>query len=513
MNIDLNKIRFGDPDALHELVKQKKDGSRVLVNSFVAPPRADISQLESGAKFFIVGPKGSGKTTFILKLREAHGNHKSNLILFKSKIRREDRDQLDKLTDTIIVDDQGKFQVEADYKTVWEWYLLKNTLRLVDEDDILEGKAYFRDVVLLLEADKRKFNTLFDSMRVEGAKGSVKVKVGVGALSSEIGAEIDARRKEGDTLPLLDLVRLSQEAIKNIRLKAGVKCRLYVDELEFFLEDSGDGERDRRMVRDLIFSVYNTNLLFDDAGIDALCYACVRSEVINSFPGSSAELSKILRSFSVHLNWEPVNDEPSAVIEIFTRKIQNSEIEEIGEFSDDPWAVYFPKLVSGKDVRRFLLDMGSHRPRGVLLCLMAAAERAYGRDKFIEADFDDKDNVFAQSMFDEFKDELSASLYAYEIDAVFMLLRGKHYTFNLSEFRSRIAKLAATTESVRKLRASRDPEFIIKSLYRCGVIGNFFRAEGSNLPRQTWFVRGYPDPIMDKPFVVHQSLQRLLDMV
>lgn len=513
MNIEIKKIRFGDPDALHELVKQNKDGSRVLVNSFVAPPRADIAQLESGAKFFIVGPKGSGKTTFLLNLREAHDRHKSNLVLFKSKIRKEDRDQLDKLTNTVIVGDQGKFQVETDYKTVWEWYLLKNILRLLDENDIQEGKAYFRDVVLLLEADKRKFNSLFDSMKVEGARGFVKVKVGVGALSSEIGAEIDARRKEGDTLPLLDLVRLSQEAIKNIKLKEGTKCRLYIDELEFFLEEAGDGDRDRRMVRDLIFSVYNTNMLFEDAGLDVLCYACIRSEVINSFPGSSGELSKILRSFSVSLNWEPVNDEPSAVIEIFTRKIQNSEIEEMGFSGQDPWSSYFPKQVSGKEMRRFLLDMGSHRPRGVLLCLMAAAERAYGRTEFIEADFDDRDNVFAQSMLDEFKDELSASFYEKEIDAVFSLLRGKHYIFDASELRSRIGVLAKTTESVRKLRASHDVESIIKALYRCGVIGNFFRAEGSNLQRQTWFVRGYPDPIMDKPFVVHQCLQRLLDMV
>lgn len=513
MNILLQKIRFGDPDALHELVKQNRDGSRVLVNSFVAPPRADISQLESGARFFIVGPKGSGKTAFLLNLRESGGDHRSNLILFKSKIRREDRTQLDKLTNTIVVEDQGKYQVEADYKTVWEWYLLKNMLRLLDEGDIQDGKDYFRDVALLLEADKRKFNTLFDSMRVEGAKGSVKIKVGIGILQSEIGAEIDARRKDGDTLPLLDLVRLSQEAIKNIKLKAGVKCRLYVDELEFFLEESGDGERDRRMVRDLIFSVYSTNMLFEEAGIDALCYASVRSEVINSFPGSSAELSKILRSFSVTLNWEPISEEPSAVLEIFSRKIQNSEIEEMGLHCDDPWSHYFPSQVGNKDIKKFLLDMGSHRPRGVLLCLMAASERAYGRDRFIESDFDDADNVFAQSMLDEFKDELSASLYDYEIDAVFMLLRGKHFIFNLGEFRGRMTALATTAESVQKLRAKRDAEFILKALYRCGAIGNFFRAEESNLQRQTWFVRGYSDLIMDKPFVVHQSLQRLLDMV
>ena len=50
-NIEVQKIRFGDPDALHEFMKQDKDGSLVLQNSFVAPPRTSLSELKSGSKF------------------------------------------------------------------------------------------------------------------------------------------------------------------------------------------------------------------------------------------------------------------------------------------------------------------------------------------------------------------------------------------------------------------------------------------------------------------------------
>jgi len=512
MNIPLDKIRFGDPDALHEWAKQSKDQSRVLMSSFVAPPRANINQLETGAKFLIVGPKGTGKTTVLLHLRDCTPQNKSSLILFKSNIRAEDRSKLDKLTKTVVVEDQNGFALDADYRTVWEWYILKNTFRLLEEDDVLEGKGYFKDVVLLLEADKNKFNTLFDTMRVEGVKGSVKLKVGLGALQSEIGAEIEARRNSAGEIDLLDLVRLTQQSLKNIRLKPSVACRLYIDELEFFLEEAGTGERDRRMVRDLIFSVYNMNLLFQEAAFDALCYACVRSEVIQSFPGSSSELSKIVRSFSVSLNWEPPAGQESAVLEIFSLKIINSEIEETGLHSTDPWTTYFPPSIGGKDTKRFLLDMGSHRPRGVLLCLTAAADRAWGRDKFIESDFDDHDNAFAQAMLDEFKDELSASLFDYEIEAAIALIRGKHFLFDLRDMRSRMHDLSHL-DSVRKLKKNRDAEFVVKALYRCGLVGNFFRSEDTQLQRQTWSIRGYPDPIMEKPFIVHQSIQKLLDTV
>ena len=53
-NIEVQKIRFGDPDALHEFMKQDKDGSLVLQNSFVAPPRTSLSELKSGSKYLIV---------------------------------------------------------------------------------------------------------------------------------------------------------------------------------------------------------------------------------------------------------------------------------------------------------------------------------------------------------------------------------------------------------------------------------------------------------------------------
>ncbi len=515
MNISIEKIRFGDPDALHEYMRQEKEGSRVLFNSFIAPPKANISQLESGSKFFVVGPKGSGKTTILLHLREILGDKHSALILFKSKIRPEDRSKLDKMTRTIVVEDQGNFAVETDYRTVWEWYILKNIFRLIDPSDVQDGVGYFQDVSLLLEADQKKFNTLFDSMKVEGVKGKVNLSVNVGALKSEIGAEIEARRKDaGDsTLDLLDLVRLSQEALKNIKLKDDVKVRLYIDELEFFLEEMGSGERDRRMVRDLIFSVYSMNQTFYEAGIDALCYASVRSEVIYSFPGSSSELNKIMRSFSVSLNWEPAPGNPSSITEIFRRKIENSEIEEGEVPTPDPWSSYFPETINDKDTQRFLLDMGSHRPRGVLLCLLSAAERAWGKTAFTEDDFEDSDNSFAQAMLDEFKDELSANLFDYEIDAAFSILRGRHYVFDLPEFIRRMNSASEAIASVRRLKQSRRAEFVVAALYRSGVVGNFFKNEGSGLQRQTWASRGYPDPILDKPFIVHQSLQKLLDMV
>mgnify|MGYP005989758463 FL=1 len=429
--------------------------------------------------------------------------------LFKSNIRPEDRDALDKLTQMIFVEDAGKYTLDTDYKTIWEWYILKNFLRLLSDEDIASGQKVFRDMVLLLEADGKKFSAMLDSLKVEGAKGSIKVSVDAGVLQTEIGAEIAARRVSGDQIPLLELIRLVQGALRNVKLKSGVRCRIYFDELEFALEKEGSGERDRRMVRDLIFSVYNSNLLFKSSGLDVICYAAIRSEVIHSFPGSSQEISKINRAFGTTLTWEPIGDQKSAIIDIFENKITQSEIEQLGNYEPLPFERYFPAELDGKPFPKYILDMGGHRPRGVLLCLSAASERAWGRTKFLPEHFSDDDNVFGNAMLDEFKEEMSATLFETDVELTISLLRGRKPIFSLSEFRTRMDQYNKTIGK-KIFSPSNDAEEKIQLLYRVGLIGNTFYTEDTRQPRQTWANRGYYNPSLDKNFVVHQSVQKVL---
>ncbi|SFK56408.1 ABC transporter [Pseudovibrio ascidiaceicola] len=507
-NIEVQKIRFGDPDALHEFMKQDKANSMVLQNSFVAPPRTDISELKTGAKYLIIGPKGSGKTTLLLYLMRGEVAEYSRLVLFKSNIRHEDRNNLDKLAKMIFVEGVGSYSMDTDYRTIWEWYLLKNFLRLLDDSDVIEGKDIFRDIALLLEANKDKFSALFESVKVEGARGNIKLKFDTGILQTEIGAEINARKVSGDEIALLDLVRLVQDALHKVKLKPEVKCRLYFDELEFSLEKDGTGERDRRMVRDLIFAIYSTNLLFQQCNIDVLYYAAVRSEVLQSFPGSSQEVGKITRAFGASLSWEPQNDQRSTILDIFENKIIRSEIEETGGFQDDALTKYFPKEVAGKQFSKYILDQGGHRPRGVLLCLLAAVERAWGAKKFEAKHFADDDNSFGIAMLDEYKEELSATMFEEEVELTLSLLRGKSSVFSLQDFRARMIEHNSNVNK-RVFDVDNDASKHLSILYRVGAIGNaYFTSD--NFPRQTWANRGYPTPLLDKQFVVHVAIQKVL---
>ncbi len=506
-------LQLGERDALHEFMKQDRQGLRILDNAFVSPPRVKMDELQSGARTFIVGPKGSGKTTLMLHLKRQYPQSYSALVLFKSHIRKEDRDLLDRMVDTIIVQDQKSFRQEADYKTVWEWYILKNVFRLLPADAILSGLDVYKDISILLEANNTKFNTIYDKMHIERVKGAIKLSVDVGALKSELAGEIVARRSSEGKMQLLELVRLIISSLHLIKLKREKRVRLYFDELEFFMSEEGDGDRDRRLVRDLLFAAYNMNNHFMSAELDVAVYASLRSEILGSINVTTQELGKIIDAFGVNLNWYSEDVDQHPVLTIFQNKMRLSEIENTGTQSDDPIAVYLPVSVNQKDIRRYLLDAGIHRPRGVLLRLKAAAELAFGKRAIDGDDFTNSEAAFGDAMLEEFTEEISASFDEPSKSAILALFRGKSYAFTIDDLQMRLRTLAENNRHARNLLNDFGIIELIRLLFRVGMIGNqYYRDDGDpSTVRDNWGFRGKADPILDRRFVLHQSVRKALD--
>jgi energy-coupling factor transporter ATP-binding protein EcfA2 len=513
MNLPISKIRFGERDGLHEYQKQDLSDERVLDFAFVIPPRVNLEELHAGAKYLIVGPKGTGKTTLLWQLKRKDSKSKSKVILFKSHIRKEDRDQFDKMTDLIVVQDQNTFKVDSDYKTIWEWYILRNTFRLINLADVTEGKDLFNDIVMLLEANNGKFNTLYDRLNLDSVKGSVKLAVDLGALKSELAAEIHTRRTDATHINLLDLVRLIQSCLAEIKFSTGFRVKLYFDELEYFISDDSSGDRDRRMVRDLLFGIYNMNTHFSLAKFPAICFASVRSEILHAIGSTFQELQKIVDAFGVKLNWSTEADDDNPVLEIFKHKINQSEILEIGSYTSNVWDAYFPPKIDGKDIRKYLLDSGHHIPRGVLMRLKSAAEIAQQKESFSESDFLDSEESFGRTMLEEYIEELSASLDESARECLIALVRGKGFAFTREEMTVRINALANKDRRARFLRDKLGCDEVLKSLFRIGMIGNQFYISGLDVPRQVWAFRGNADPVLDQRFVVHSSVRKILNTI
>ena len=472
-------------------------------------------ELETGAKFFILGPKGSGKTTLLWRLKRRSQPSRSKIILFKSEIRKEDRDKLDRMTDLIVVQDQKKFGFREDYKTVWEWYLLKNIYTILQQEDISKGTSTYHDIRHLLSVKDTKLNTIYDNFHVETIKGKIKLSLGYGPLKSELGAEIVARQQDGN-MDFLELVRLIQSASCNIKLKDDVSVRLFIDELEFFMSNNGDGERDRRMVRDLVFSVNSINRTFALSKSNIAIIASIRSEIFNSLRTVGQEVEKIVDAYGVKLNWYHSDVDSHPVLEIFSNKIKYSEIHAQGSYNDEVWNMYFPNTVSQKPIKAYLLDYGLHRPRGVVLRLMAALEVADEDYKFSEQNFLDSEELFGQYMLQEFTDEISAAYNEDELEKILALFKGYKYAFDRLEVETRLQELVNRSRKMSKTLKDVNVEQIIRFLYRIGMIGNQFylvNEAGKKLSRDLWSFRGDTSPIMEQRFVLHRSIRRALQAI
>lgn len=151
-----------------------------------------------------------------------------------------------------------------------------------------------------------------------------------------------------------------------------------------------------------------------------------------------------------------------------------------------------------------------HRPRGVLLRLAAAADLAYGKRVFSEADFINSEEAFGELILEEFTDEISATCNEDQKEAITSLLRGYPYSFNRDDFLLRIATVGARDAKVKSFFQGIGVDGLLRLLFRIGLIGNqFYLTEGGPV-RQVWAFRGSTDPLLDKRFVVHSSVRKIL---
>ena len=96
MPIDIGEIEFGEVDAKNEVIEQEKFGSSIFRNGFRIPPGVNTDKLIRGAKCFIYGQKGCGKTSLLLYVRgllEDQGA-KTKTVLFKSGITERERQKI-----------------------------------------------------------------------------------------------------------------------------------------------------------------------------------------------------------------------------------------------------------------------------------------------------------------------------------------------------------------------------------------------------------------------------------
>jgi hypothetical protein len=514
---ELSQLQFGEIDARNEVFQQARQNSRVFFNSFQVPPGLSISALEGGARFFVLGQKGTGKTALIWYLRELAVNNggKGEVVLFKSDLTEVERQRITNLGEAIVFSDQGKIEPLYDYKQNWLWFIIRSLVRMVDDKDVLFGKDLLHDLRELTGVNKSAKQTIFSGLQFTKIKTNIDAGLKLGVFRSDLKTEIEAvfAPKSPD---ILEVIAVCERAIGQIKLVSPAKCSLFFDELELFLNKEDQRNRDLFLIRDLLYAVSRINRGFGHDNNSFVVYASVRSEVLQEVNRVGPETKKDVTDFGVNISWDAkVVAGSQPILSIIEAKVNASELEIGDEETQDVWREYFPFRIYGKSFQNYLLDISMHKPRNLVRRLRLAQEANRSGTKFNESDFDASGLNFSADVWSEMEEDLSSTYDPRQISAIKSILSGFTARFTIGALEDRIISLSKYDNNVYDSISRKVPAVSIASdLYRIGAVGNVFIVqEGKKkYPRNRWIFRGYTEPLLDREFVVHDSLRKAFQL-
>ncbi|MDP1028628.1 hypothetical protein Q5H91_15500 [Sphingomonas sp. KR1UV-12] len=519
MAIAVSDLQFGEADAKNEVFQQGRYGSMVFRNAFLIPPRIDIDALLLGARFFISGQKGCGKTALLLhtqQLLAEHGAH-THIILFKSGVREAERAKLASGNGVEILLTGDPLNVEYDYSTNWLWFIYRNILRLIQISDVAEGVEIADDLRRLTGVATETKNSTFSDLAMSRVKGSAKAGVKAGPFSGEITAEVEAVQKNVDDRAVMDIIEIVERYLPKIKMKMGKRCLLFFDELELFWNRPDQRERDLFLIRDLLQSVARVNRILGATSASFVVYASVRSEVLEEVNRVGPEIVRDITDFGVSVSWNVKGDAHNQpILGIVETKINASEVEVAGFQTDDVWEVYFPESLYGKSIKDYLLDISMFKPRNLVSRLnLAKAYNATAERLEAEA-FEETVTDFSQAVWREIEEELLGVYTPKQVSNLKAMLTGFRSSFKIADFAERVKRLGAVDPSLTEGFRSQDQVLAAcRGLYRVGAIGNSYAVRGERgqkVRRDRWSFRDMGEPAITETFIVHESLRKVFQL-
>jgi len=517
MAISLGQIQFGETDAKHEVFTQAREGSYVLLNAFQMPPSVKFEQLLSGAKFFISGLKGTGKTSLILYLQnylETAGGT-THIVLFKSKLTEPERQRLSPIKDITAFIDQDRIRFEQDYKINWLWFVIGELIRLIEPQDVAEGKDHLHDLKIITGTDKPGSRSMFSGLQLTKIKASVESALKAGPFKTSVKAEIEAisSTKEDQFIHIVDIC---ERLLYKIKLNPGRIKALFFDELELFIGKIDQKDRDLFLIRDLLYVVSRINQGFGADGAAIRVYASVRSEVMFEINRLDPEIERDVRDFGVSIDWHGTNQTPNqSILRIVESKIEHAEFDETGSSSGNVWDVYFDKEISGKQCKNYLLDISMFKPR-TLVILLSSISKQFPQNFRVTTDIVRAvETTFSNEMWREVEEELRTSYDASSVSAIKSSLRGLPIRSTLENIEQHIFRYAQKDDLIRKILGTHSSiKTLLETLYRVGAIGT--RAvggeTGQHTVRDAWVFRHVYEPQFGDAIIFHSSLRKALQL-
>lgn len=271
------------------------------------------------------------------------------------------------------------------------------------------------------------------------------------------------------------------------------------------------------MIRDLLYAVsrVNHNIGANSAAMGV--YAAVRSEVLHEVNRVGPEISRDVDDFGVRVNWNVrVDDRDQPILKIVEAKINSSEIEHDEFPTEDVWNDYFPKTAFGRPFAKYILDVGMFRPRNIVNLLYLAQKYKPDASTITFDAIDESQSEFSKRAWREVEEELLGEYASDKVKAIKSLLTGFKSNFQIEALFERLRKVGNIDQTVTlAIKNEEDVVRLIKSLYRIGAVGNRYHVSGRDGQRELrygWIFRDNQDPVIDREFVVHESLRKTLQL-
>lgn len=504
----LSEINFGDVDAKNEIIKQSRNDEQTFFDSYSVPKRVKLDDLLNGKRYIILGLKGTGKTALLRYLHDIcrKKGFESELILFKSHISEEDRQTLSNSSgfDVITTGDAPSFV--QDFKEAWKWMIYQRIAMLYKKcgENSPEAQKLYSLVGI---ADRSIFGSI-GSLISKINSGSMKLSAEAAGIALEIGVEVEPA---GKPIAISDLNRACGSLLHSI--KSEKSAYIFFDELELFHQTAEQFDRDRRILRDLVYAIAQINAESAENKQNLFLLSTLRTEVLHSVLELGHEIGRDIDDFGIILDWSDGKDSKDhPLMNLISKKISaSSKIPE-----SEIWDTFFPERINNQRFYSFILNSSYYRPRDIVRLLRVARDFRDSDSKFTTEHFDKTSTEYSKQTWLEITEELLAIYTSAEILALQRFLLGWNTHFFKSDIAARLSSRYRSDNSVQGLFSKYDVSKILSDLYRIGVIGNDFvvlNPHGKRLPRRLWIFRGNTTLNDAERMSVHKSLWKHLSLV
>lgn len=520
-NLKLKDMLFGSLDANNEYTTD----ATFFKKSFLFPKNFNESDFLDGKKYFILGPKGSGKTALLnyyKDLLKSKGKLCKN-IFYKSDINDDVKDtfllELDKLDLNSMTDDEIS---ALNFENLWQLYfhqkIVTENPQFINHDQ--NWKKYVKEVNKL---DQQH------TFSLENIKHIINTHLGSQNAGLSTSTAISWKHNE-QRMKYNNLAYTIKQLFLKLTINKHTHAQLFflTDELELNRLDEKGFRRDAAMIRDLIIAIHELNLLSTKIGNPIRWIAAIRTEVVNSMYSTGKEINKPLSDNGEILNWElnGGNGAESPIIEMLLKKIQASE--QLHNASTDKKLTantydsniqlyelreilkrYFTDTVSipykSQPTVSYIIRQTFLLPRDIVRLFNLIKNKYPEKDFFSQDMFEGVRSQYSQNTWTEISEELTAKYSPQELDAIEHLLQiASNRPFSVDSFHQLAEK--NRTPSIKKLIENKDLDEILSDLYNTNVIGNL----NPHNQKIRFSYRGQSNLNYEQDCIVHDSIRKTL---